>query len=158
MSQKALFQKLGAPLVNARYSWGAVRADGAVFLRVWQDETWMHGGTFHAKILTEEEGVGGLNHGYRERLKHVELVRQGAPCFMVMCQAVDPNEIPRKVKDFERDNVFLGGKLTKSRGDWCIELLKRVSVEDIAPRSGAPSRRTSPAGRAPARQSRAADR
>ena len=38
MSQTNLFAKLGAPLANPRWSWGAIRTtDGAVFSRVWQD-------------------------------------------------------------------------------------------------------------------------
>ncbi len=40
MSQAELFETLGAPLKNVRWSWGGVRkSDGAVFLRVWQDGT-----------------------------------------------------------------------------------------------------------------------
>jgi hypothetical protein len=39
MSLSALFARKGAPLHNVRYSWGGVRADGTVILRVWQDET-----------------------------------------------------------------------------------------------------------------------
>jgi hypothetical protein len=38
MGPKALFEKLGAPLKNTVWSWGGVRADGAIFLRVWEDE------------------------------------------------------------------------------------------------------------------------
>jgi hypothetical protein len=38
MTISSLFQSLGAPLANTRWSWGAQRSsDGAVFLRVWQD-------------------------------------------------------------------------------------------------------------------------
>jgi hypothetical protein len=32
------FDDLGAPLTNMQWSWGAVRSDGAVFVRVWEDE------------------------------------------------------------------------------------------------------------------------
>jgi hypothetical protein len=39
MTLSQLFEQLGAPLANVRWSWGAVReSDSAVFLRVWQDE------------------------------------------------------------------------------------------------------------------------
>lgn len=33
MAQTQSFEWLGAPLVNTRWSWGAVRRDGIVFLR-----------------------------------------------------------------------------------------------------------------------------
>ncbi len=37
MSITAMFENLGAPLANSRWSWGGVRQDGAVVLRVWQN-------------------------------------------------------------------------------------------------------------------------
>ena len=37
-SPSELLRRLGAPILNVVWSWGAVRpADGVVFLRVWQD-------------------------------------------------------------------------------------------------------------------------
>jgi hypothetical protein len=39
MSLSTFFTKLGAPLANVRWSWGSVRPDGSVVLRVWQDRT-----------------------------------------------------------------------------------------------------------------------
>jgi hypothetical protein len=47
-----------------------------------------------------------------------------------MCQALDPTRPPRKIKDFNADEVFPGGKVIEHEGDWWIELLKRVTVAE----------------------------
>ena len=73
------------------------------------------------------------NLGHQERLKHVELVKQGAPCYMIMCEAVNVDTVPRSVKDFNADEVFPGGKLVEINGDCWIELLQRVPVRQIGP-------------------------
>ena len=133
MTQKDLFERLDAPLANVRWSWGSVRADGVVFLRVWQDQIRKHEGTLHASVagrLDDEDEGGSL--GYQERLKHVELVRKGAACFLILCQADDVAVTPRKVKDFDRESVFRGGRLVKIEGDWWIELGQRVPVREAA--------------------------
>lgn len=71
------------------------------------------------------------NLGYQERVRHVELIRAGAPCFMVMCEAVDAHASPRLVKDFNKDEVFPGGRIVQLDGDWWVELLPRVRVRDV---------------------------
>ena len=38
MSRSKLFEKLGAPLRNFRWSWGAVSESGDAYLAVWTDQ------------------------------------------------------------------------------------------------------------------------
>lgn len=134
MSQKELFERLGAPLVNARWSWGAVRAlDGAVFLRVWQDEARRIDGRLFVRITATEhfQNNDPTNLGWQERLRHVDLVRNGAVSYMIMCVARDINAIPREVQNFNREEVFQGGQLIDLDGDTWLELRGRVPVRDV---------------------------
>jgi hypothetical protein len=136
MSQKELFDKLGAPLVNARWSWGAVNArDGAVFLRVWQDETQRIDGRLFMRITANDYFPNNdpTNLGWQERLRHVGLVRAGALSFMIMCVARDVNATPREVQSFNRSEVFRGGQLIDADGDAWLELRERVRVQDVHP-------------------------
>lgn len=125
MTLKELFEGLGAPLVNARWSWGSVRADGVAFLRVWQDQVIRRTGTLYVR-LTFGSPKEAISPGYTERRKHVELVRKGAPSFLIMCQAKDRTAHIRTVRDFEREDVFRGGSIVKRGNAWWIELGPRL--------------------------------
>lgn len=134
MSQKQLFERLGAPLVNARWSWGAVRdRDGVVFLRVWQDEIKRIDGRLFMRITANDYFLNHdpANHGWLERLRHIESVRGGATSYMVMCVAKHVNAIPREVQSFNRDEVFTGGQLIEADGDTWLALGPRVRVQDV---------------------------
>ena len=50
---------------------------------------------------------------------------------MVMCEAADLNASPRVVKDFNKDEVFPGGRIVQLDGDWWVELRGRVRVREI---------------------------
>lgn len=130
ISQVELFRRLDAPLHNIRWSWGSVRAaDGAVFLRVWQDRMIKRDGrlffmvTHHEKYLGREEDLG-----YQERLSHVAKVRAGARCYMVMCLAEDVSAVPRKIKSFNRCELFVGGRVLELNGDTWVEMADRIPV------------------------------
>jgi hypothetical protein len=134
VNQTALFALLGAPLANYRWSWGAVRpADGAVFLRVWQDRMREHGGRRFAQV-THHARYGGdsANPGYRERVGHVDRVRGGAPCYLVVCEAVDPAARPRKIRRFNDTEVFPGGRVAEMDGEWWVEVMPGVPVGEVA--------------------------
>lgn len=135
MSQQELFKRLGAPLTNPRWSWGAVRAtDGAVFLRVWQDETRNINGNSFMRVTSNEhfQGVDTSNRGWRERLNHVARVRAGAPSYMIMCVAKDIAAVPRQVHSFNEHEVFRGGELTDADNDTWLELGRRVPVREAS--------------------------
>lgn len=133
MSQKALFERLGAPLKNVRWSWGAVRAkDGAVFLRVWQDETLRRGTSTFMRLTSNEhfQTTNPTDLGYQERQKHVAVVSAGARCYMIMCVAMDTTAEPRVVESFNSHEVWLGGDLIDVDGDTWLELKNRVGISD----------------------------
>ena len=127
MTQSDYFELLGSPLHNTRWSWGSIRHDGTVFLRVWQDESRKHENSRYIRITNHEKFSNDQNNlGYQERVGHVELIRKGAKCIMIMCVA-DPDSLPQRVvKNFNSDEVFLGGKTIQLDGDTWIELGARV--------------------------------
>jgi hypothetical protein len=133
MTLTSLFKYLNAPLTNQRWSWGAVRAsDGAVFLRVWQDEVVKSGQKRSARVTAnaffkDDE----TNPGYAERLRHVELIKNGAKSYMIMCAAVDTQASPRAIATFNEKEVFVGGTLKETDGDWWLELVSRQPVRTV---------------------------
>ena len=135
MSISSFFSKLGAPLKNVRWSWGAVRdGDGAVFLRVWQDRKFVDDERVPVMQITDHEKYANAPYkpGWEERLKHIELVRKGAKCYLVMCRAKDPNVSPREIAGWNKREVFVGGELREVKGDTWIEAIRRVPISEIA--------------------------
>ena len=132
-----LFESLDAPLANNRWSWGSVRADGTVFLRVWQDGTARKDGKLLVQVTHLEkygDGRGRDNLGYAERLAHVDMIRNGARCYLVMCLAQDPSvhDAPRVIKSFNSKDLFVGGPLHEIDGDSWVEIVDRVPVSAVA--------------------------
>jgi hypothetical protein len=132
MTQKDFFDALDAPLANQRWSWGALRRDGVAFLRVWQNEVEKQDGAYFVKVTYKRNSKDQRDSaGYRERLQHVEHIRGGAAAFLIMCVAEDVTAVPRKVKQFDHENVFRGGRLRKIAGEWWIELATRLPVGEV---------------------------
>ncbi|MCY1260716.1 hypothetical protein D9M68_77630 [compost metagenome] len=139
MSERSItqfFSALGAPLRMLRQSWGAARADGTVFLRVWQDRCESHDGKRYVQ-LTRLEKYGGdsSNFGYKERQSHVQQIREGAKCYLVMCLAKDPVASPRDIKSFNKDKIFVGGQLKQFDSDWWIEIADKVPSHELMQKS-----------------------
>lgn len=130
ISQKALFERLGAPLHNTLWSWGSVRQhDGAVFLRVWQDG--------HIKIDDKRfVWIGSTNQpssrGGNERIRHIKLIETGSPCYMIMCLAVDPQAETRKIKSFNSEFLFVGGEIRLVDGKYLLEIKDRVPLRSVS--------------------------
>lgn len=137
MTLPDLFAYLGAPLANPRWSWGAVRpADGAVFLRVWQDEQRKIAGAGFSQVTFDHFfNDNPSNLGYIERLKHVERVRNGASSYLLMCLARDVHASPREVASFDRNDIFVGGRLVEAEGNYWLERCARrpLSAAGLAP-------------------------
>ena len=133
MSLTAYFERLGAPLKNSRWSWGAVRSsDGAVFFRVWQDRKVRLGGKTYMMVTHHAAYVGNEGSpGYRERLEQLELARAGRPVYLVMCLVEDSEARPRTIKSFNKDEVFVGGEIIERDGDLWIELADRVDSRSV---------------------------
>ena len=131
MNQTDLFRKLGAALKNTRWSWGAVRADGTVILRIWEDQTRTHEGLRYVRV-TRQERQNPKHPGHQERLEHVALARRGAKCYMVVCKARDVNASPRSIESFNETEVFVGGNIIELDGDWWIQMAEPVSLKSAS--------------------------
>lgn len=129
------FKLLGAPLVNSRWSWGAQRpSDGAVFLRVWQDLKRFEGE--QRFMLLDRHGNGNdpeasSNLGYQERRRHIEEIRAGKRCYLVMCIAKDTEARPRAVREFHDEDIFVGGKIVQDHSGVWIEVVARQPVGTV---------------------------
>lgn len=135
MNRKAFFEMLGAPLKNPRWSWGAVRSkDGTVFLQVWNDKIRSYDGSEFVQVSHRAADRSRPERpGNREREEHLSLIRNGAPSYLIIGEAVDPTETTRKIKHFNDAEVFPGGRVVEIDGEVWIELLPGVAVETVLP-------------------------
>ena len=81
----------------------------------------------------DSHGIDVTNSGDQERLQHIERIRQGATCYLVMCQATDVNATPRVVKQFNEQEVFSAGGVVELDGDLWIGLGSRVPLRQAMP-------------------------
>jgi hypothetical protein len=84
--------------------------------------------THHEKYMDDQK-----NLGYQERLKHVELIRGGARCYMIMCVAKDVLAAPREMQSFNSKEVFVGGEVINLNGDTWVEVVGREPLAKICP-------------------------
>jgi hypothetical protein len=126
------FELLGAPLNNRRWSWGAHRADGAVFLRQW--ETDLVAGDDGREFVVIAHGnapAGPREHGWRERLAHIAAVRGGAPCFLVLCAPMDAKAKAKTVRTFEARSIVVGGQVIDRAGQTLVQVVERRPVAEF---------------------------
>ena len=132
MTQSEFFKRLGAPLKNTRWSWGALRTGGALVLRVWEDRTREFDGRRFAMLTHHSKYANNQGHpGYKERNRHVEEVHASTCCYMVMCQVKDVAATPRQIRSFDQDNVYLGGTLLECEGDLWIEIVRPIPAAEL---------------------------
>lgn len=120
------FENLDAPLVNINWSWGAQRPDGKVLLRAWNDERLKIDGQWYRLLLNPEWNT---STGYPERIRHLELIRNGAPGYMVILHAADKDKQPRAIESYNAGVVVPIGNLhTTADGKIYGECLQPVPV------------------------------
>jgi hypothetical protein len=122
------FDDLDAPLTNVQWSWGAVRRDGAVFFRVWEDEI-----VGNEVLLLGPHRPARQKHGLKERYDHIERVRAGAPCYIVVLTAADVNAVPRKITGFDRHVLLIGGRIHEHDGCVFIDVVGRTTPHAARP-------------------------
>lgn len=101
-------------------------------MRVWEDRKCVLDGSVFVQITADAAYRNNSgNPGYRERKQHVDLVRGGAPCYLVVCEAVDPSERPRRIARFNTTEVFEGGRVQEAAGEWWIEIVRAIPVKSL---------------------------
>ena len=86
-----------------------------------------------------EDDPGNL--GWQQRRRHVELIRNGVSCYLVMREAMDVTAEPRSIRSFNDRDAFVGGKLLQIDGDWWIERPGRADGGSEDGRRGFAARR-----------------
>lgn len=122
-----MFKMLGAPLKSQRQSWGAVRQqDGAVFLRVWQNDICVIDGEW--RIWVADASGLSSKFAHKERLSHVELIRSGSPSYLVIVRPDRSDPRKQRIAGFNTKTVFVGGALAESGGCVWLTLADRIPV------------------------------
>jgi hypothetical protein len=107
--------KLNSPMLNNRWSWGAVKPDGsAVYLSVWQDEIRRDDpkdpkSAVWADVLWDEtlwNEVNGASMARDERIKHIELIKTGVQGYALVKIAKDVKAMPRQMKEFNSEYLI----------------------------------------------------
>jgi hypothetical protein len=134
MSLTGLFEELDAPLANNRWSWGAVREqDQAVFLRVWQDgckKLPEFGAGYFAWVANAPYTNNSL--GESERNRHIELIKNGAKAYVIICIDEGHSEGDgRKIDDFDNDSLHVGGIVVEYDNSFFMQLVDRVPTKDV---------------------------
>lgn len=134
MSISSLFERLGAPLANSRWSWGSVDSrKGRVFLRAWQDESVLVAGkryvklAHHLRYANEPE-----NLGYRERVQQLDAARGGLQAYVIMCKAKDVKARPRTIESYNDKDVFQIGELIEIEGNEWGEIVDRIPIRNLS--------------------------
>ena len=122
MSISRVFENLGAPLNNTRWSWGGIKKE--VVLRVWKDGRDKINGKQYIWLSTIK--VDKSNLGANERLKHVKLIMEkGYKCSMIMCHAKNTDGSIREIEKFNEKEVFIGGNIIEHKNSYWIEEVDR---------------------------------
>lgn len=101
------FEDLGAPLHNIVWSWGALsHKKRDVFLRVWEDEIEQRDGEIVVRLTLHSKFIGGRSPGYRERINHLEYIKNNYKGFAIKCLAKDIKESPRKIRSYDKDKIY----------------------------------------------------
>lgn len=126
------FERLGFPLRNIRWSWGAVNAQRtAVLLRAWADEY-----SFKEKtvaVLREPDKYRATDSfGLDERIVQLKALWAGEMAgYVVIATAKDPSANPREIKEYREDRVFAIEQL-RQRVDGAVVAALSSELVDLA--------------------------
>lgn len=129
---------LGAPLRNDRWSWGAMNeSTGQLYLRVWADQREEVDGV--PCFLLKEHSWATTSRGSPERQRQIELMKQGAQAFGVVCVARNIHAPHRTIKNFDSESlVRLGSPIERGGSTYAI-IAGQVLTRAVRKRVGIPS-------------------
>ncbi len=130
-----LFEILGAPLRNKRWSWGAEREDGTIVLRQWSDDLLPHNGEEFFQVLrTTGPASRPLNPGLAERLRHVKRIQSGAPCYIVVVEPEYIDANTKRVRRCDTATIVVTKDIQEVGGYLCVRVIDRVPAESLVPK------------------------
>ena len=126
---------LGVKLRNTRWSWGAIDPmTNSVFLSVW--DCHIECVSDGERIRVRHERLRKTPHGYNERCRHLDLIRQGATGFGVVCTPKDTEADSWEIKSFDETMLLQLGRLVEKNDKTYAYIDTRVSVEELSRRGG----------------------
>lgn len=135
---KAAFAEAGYTLKNQRQDWSAMREDGRVALTIWRDqidresEPWLYGPKFSDPALWSDKPGNLLRIAH---LQHVLETGQ-TEIDLILCEAVDTEAEPRKIKVarhwWQRIGVLRPDSLDPQVGTFEMELRPTQAAEAAA--------------------------
>ena len=132
MKTKEFFEKrLRAPLVNQGWSWGAIdELHKRIFLRVHEADVKPDKSLPKRALLHGPSWSDGSSAGDPERLRHIELLRQGFEGFAVIYWMFWGGD-RWKTKDFDRRFLLRLGKIKNESGNIYAQVLERIPVDAV---------------------------
>ena len=132
MSQSAFFNKLGAPLKNVNWSWGSVNMDKkTVYMKVWQDEIKQFGDKHFCLIVKDVNNYAPSNLGFKERMQHIEMIKSGYACYLIMCRYTGDIKDKKRISTFNESMLFKSGEIIEAEGSIWIEYVTPVPVSSL---------------------------
>lgn len=130
MKTTEFFEKrLRAPLVNQGWSWGAVdEPNRRIFLRVHKENLLPDDTSPKRALLHEPSWSQGFSAGAPERLRQIELLREGYEGFAVVYWTFWGGD-RWKTKDFDHRFLLRLGKIRNKGGSVYAQVLERLPVE-----------------------------
>ena len=122
---------LGVKLRNTRWSWGALDdITNCVFLSVW--EYYIEPVPEGERIVVRHEKPRQHLHGYNERCRHLNLMREGTTGFGIVCIPADNKAESWTIKSFDETTLLQLGSLTEENNQTYAHIDARVPVEELS--------------------------
>ena len=124
-------RRLRAPLVNQGWSWGAAdEAHKRIFHRVHEENLDPDKLSPKRALLHQPSWSDGSSAGGPERLRHIELLRQGYEGFAVTYWTFWAGD-RWKTKDFDQRFLLHLGKIQNQGGSVYAQVLERIPVDAV---------------------------
>jgi hypothetical protein len=112
------FEDLGSPLNNIVWSWGSIsKTKRDIFLRVWEDQIEHRDGEIIVRLTNHSKFKGSSNCGYRERNRHLDLIKNNHRGHILKCTARDVMKSPRKIKSYDKERIYPILRIIQIQGD-----------------------------------------
>ena len=124
------YRSLGVTLKSPRQSWGGVHPDGTLYLSVWKEDLKKVNGKRSVRLLLPPEKhwgptTGRGSHGYQQRRRHIERIRNGARCYCVLRWGRDTPRERGTVRKF----LLIGGEVHEdNEGTLWLEVLGKQGL------------------------------
>lgn len=109
-------ENLDAPLTNVQWSWGAENEKGC-YLRVWEDEN------KDGCCLVYLNAVGDARLGQTERLRHINIIKQGKPGYVIqITEGIETDDGKWKIKAYQESILRIKSFSENEAGDIYAEV------------------------------------